>query len=65
MGQRYPVTEYDIQALVDNELDAEFAKHVRAFIAETPKAQEYYNCLMEQKKMLQRWAATSREITDN
>lgn len=55
MGQQLPVTDYDIQALVDNELDDVTAKRVRAYLKENPRAQRYYDDLVEQKKLLRAW----------
>lgn len=51
------VTDFDIQALVDNELPWEHEKQVRAYIKATPDAQKRYDELCRQKRLLQEWWA--------
>jgi anti-sigma factor RsiW len=49
------VSEMDIQALVDNELNWEDEKRVRAFIAADAKAKATYELLRRQKVLLKEW----------
>lgn len=49
------ITDYDLQALVDNELDWEDQKHVLDYIECTPEAKKRYEELKAQKEVLQRW----------
>ena len=53
------VTDFDIQALVDNELLWEDAKEVMLFLESDAAAMKRYQELMEQKELLKAWA---REI---
>ena len=57
MSDKMPqnITDLDIQALVDSELDHEEAKKVRAFIASNKSAQKRYNELKNQKSLLKNW----------
>lgn len=48
------ITDYDIQALVDNELDWEDEKIVRHHISENQNAGDRYKELIHQKKLLKR-----------
>ncbi len=48
-------TDYDIQALVDNELTWEDEKKVRDFIGRNPPAQKRYDELERQKNLLKEW----------
>lgn len=52
------ITDYDIQALVDNELQHEDAKKVCAYIEKSAQAQKRYHELVEQKIMLKTWWKT-------
>ena len=49
------ITDFDIQALVDNELEWEQAKYVLAHIDQHPTAQRRYEELVRQKKLLKDW----------
>ena len=49
------ISDYEIQALVDNELDWEKEKRVRAFVDNNARAQERYQELIEQKEILREW----------
>lgn len=49
------VTDFDIQALVDNELTWEEEKRVLNYIEQTPYAQKRYEELRRQKSVLQDW----------
>ncbi len=51
----YFYTDYDLQALVDNELEYERAKNVRRYVQTDPVAAERYEELLQQKKLLQLW----------
>lgn len=65
MGQQLPpVTDYDIQALIDNELDWESEKRVRIHIECNAAARRYYEDLVHQKKMLRLWAQQKKLITE-
>lgn len=65
MGQRFPpVTDYDIQALIDNELDWESEKRVRLHLEHNPHAKKYYDDLVHQKKLLRLWAEQKKSITE-
>lgn len=56
MGPYPPITDLDIQALIDDELDGEEEKRVRAFIENNQYAKKRYNELTEQKALIQKWA---------
>lgn len=49
------ITDYDIQALIDNELDWESEKLVRQHIAADHHAAKRYRVLKEQKNLLKSW----------
>ncbi|MBI1326169.1 MAG: hypothetical protein GC136_00830 [Alphaproteobacteria bacterium] len=49
------INDYDIQALVDSELDDVQESHVRAEIRHSPASKERYEQLCAQKLLLQRW----------
>lgn len=49
------ITDFDIQALIDNELAWEEAKFVRAYIENHDWARERYEELLIQKRALQSW----------
>ncbi|MAE51110.1 MAG: hypothetical protein CMH27_04810 [Micavibrio sp.] len=59
MGQHLPVTDFDIQALIDHELSQEDEKRVKAFLKTNACAQKRYNDLKEQKALIQKWANNS------
>jgi len=50
-----PVTDYDLQALVDNELDHEEEKRIRAYIEQDFSARKRYDELVKQKKAVMQW----------
>lgn len=49
------ISDYDIQAYIDNELNHEKAKTVRAYIEENRHARERYKKLVAQKDLLKSW----------
>lgn len=49
------ITDFDIQALLDEELDWEDAKRIQQYINASPEAQKRYNELSQQRKMLRSW----------
>ena len=49
------VTEQDIEALVDNQLEWEPAKVVLQYIDRNSWAQKYYEEIVRQKKLLNAW----------
>ena len=49
------VTDYDIQALVDGELEWEEEKRVRAYISSNWQALQRYHELVDQKNLLKKW----------
>lgn len=49
------VTDFDIQALVDGELDDREKERVERYIESHSDAQKRYKTLLEQKHMLQIW----------
>ena len=53
--QDFNVTDFDIQALIDNELDYETEKTVMSYLDKDVKAKERYDTLKRQKKLLQEW----------
>lgn len=54
------VTDYDLQALVDNELSDTDRCRIEAHIARDANAQRRYADLSAQKKLLKKWWAQSR-----
>ncbi len=52
MGRRETISDYDIQAFVDNELDHDMADLVRAYINTNNYAQQRYRELCHQKELL-------------
>jgi anti-sigma factor RsiW len=65
MGQQFPpVTDYDIQALIDNELDHESEKRVRLYLEQNETAKRYYEDLVRQKKLLQMWGEHKKSLTE-
>lgn len=55
MTEYKTVTDYDIQALVDHELDWEEEKNVVNFILTHDDAKRRYDELKAQKKILKMW----------
>tara|TARA_B100000686_G_scaffold352136_1_gene453097 strand:- start:4530 stop:4724 length:195 start_codon:yes stop_codon:yes gene_type:complete len=49
------ITEQDIEALVDNQLEWEEAKRVLTYINQHEWAQNYYEQIVRQKKILKAW----------
>jgi anti-sigma factor RsiW len=49
------ITDFDIQALVDNELSWEDEKRVRAYIQSNPDAKRRYDELSAQQTALRSW----------
>ncbi len=49
-------TDFDIQALADNELSWEDAKEVLLYLETNPSAMKRYKELLEQKDLLKKWA---------
>lgn len=49
------ISTYDIQALIDGELDQEDAKCVKLEIEKNPHLRQLYEDLVFQKTMLQEW----------
>lgn len=54
------ITDYDIQALIDNELDWETEKHVRSVINQSPALSNRYNELLNQKEVIQKWFSSKK-----
>lgn len=57
----HDVTDWDIQALVDNELDWERRKRVQRFVEADRQARARHEELVLQKKALQRWWTAIRK----
>ena len=51
----FHITDADIQALIDNELDRENEKRVRSCLEKNRKAQERYETLKHQKDLIKLW----------
>lgn len=49
------ISDLEIQALVDNELEWEQARHVLNYIDEYPWARRRYDELIRQKQLLRDW----------
>lgn len=49
------ITDFDIQALIDNELDWEEEKRIREAINYNSQFMERYNILQKQKILIQNW----------
>ncbi len=49
------ITDREIQALVDNELDSDDARAIKAIILETPAYLRRYEELARQKQLLRGW----------
>lgn len=56
MGQHLPITDLDIQAFIDNELDKEEQERIKLFIECNACAKKRYNELKEQKALIKKWA---------
>ncbi len=48
-------SDYDLQALLDNELDEQEKNHVLNFIKNNPSAQKRFEELLKQKNILKKW----------
>ncbi|MCF8496285.1 MAG: hypothetical protein K9G62_06430 [Alphaproteobacteria bacterium] len=55
MASRDTITDYDIQALVDNELPWEREKEIFSFFEYNRPAAQRYKELCAQKEFLKRW----------
>lgn len=53
--ERAPLSDFDLQAYLDSELDWERAKNVLAYIESNPSARQRYEELQKQKLMLREW----------
>lgn len=60
---KYNITDYEIQALIDNELDQETEKHIRSIINKNPAYLNRYNELLKQKKIIQNWFSSKQSKT--
>lgn len=49
------IDDYDIQALVDGELEPDEARRVRRKVKQNPELQERYDEFIRQKTLLQQW----------
>ena len=54
------ITDYDIQALVDDELGHEEGKEVLSYLEQDSTARKRYNELMKQKNLLKSWWSNKR-----
>lgn len=54
------LSDFDIQAYLDNELDWERAKAVLAYIESDPQAKQRYEHLRAQKGLLRDWWQTEK-----
>ena len=52
---KYIVTDYDIQGLVDGELNPEEEQHVLSYLERNSDARQRYEELWKQKMLLQKW----------
>jgi hypothetical protein len=50
-----PITEFEVQALIDSQLNWEEEKRVRKELETNVHLREYYEMLLEQKKLLVLW----------
>lgn len=50
------ITDFDIQALIDNELDWEQTKLVMNYVQKDPMGQKRYKELIKQRNNLRLWA---------
>ena len=57
----YTVSDLDIQALVDNELDEENQARVIKYLSHNLKARQRYEQLLAQRQKLQEWWRSSRQ----
>lgn len=58
----FHITDTDIQALIDNELDHESEQRVRTCLNQNRKAKERYETLKQQKELLKLWWKQKNEI---
>ncbi|MBI1301930.1 MAG: hypothetical protein GC137_09780 [Alphaproteobacteria bacterium] len=56
------ITDYHIQALIDNELDREQEKSIMQIVQAQACAKKRYEELKRQKKVLQVWAANKTDV---
>lgn len=61
----FHITDMDIQALIDNELDHDSEKRVRSCLQNNSKAKERYETLKHQKELLKLWWRQKQSITKN
>lgn len=55
MSKILKFAEYDIEALIDNELDQEQYHKTLEKLANNPKARRKYKALFRQKMLLKKW----------
>lgn len=55
MGTRHSISDFDIQALIDNELSWEDQKIVQSFIENDHEAQKKFDEFLLQKKKIKAW----------
>lgn len=60
-----PITDYDIQALIDHELSYEDEKEIRGHIESNREAQKRYEGLLQQKRLLQNWWKQRQMMTED
>lgn len=51
----FPVTEFEVEALVDSQLSWEEEKYVRQEMERNPALRAYYDQVIQQKKLLVAW----------
>lgn len=56
------ITDYDIQALIDNELDHERVKKIMNYISNNKKAYQRYDELFKQKQLLKSWWQSQKKL---
>lgn len=61
MAEMVQITDYDIQALTDEELDWETRKKVMDTINADPQSLKRYNHLKKQKSLLKNWWASQKK----
>lgn len=57
------ITDNDIQALIDDELDREETAYVRTAIESNHQLLNRYNELLRQKKLIKRWFEEKESVT--
>lgn len=58
--ERAPLSDFDIQAYIDNELEWERAKAVLAQIESDPALRKRYETLLQMKHSIQNWWRETR-----